>query len=242
MTTETAKFKWTEESTAQLQALAGNPGMVVSREVVDQAVAEIGVSLRSILGKLRSLGYQVAAAQKPGSAFSEADTSTLQEYLPSNSGRYTYAELAEVLFNGKYNPRQVQGKILALKLTEHVKPTEKKETVKTYTEAQEAQVIEMINSGAFVEDIATALGKTIAQIRGKALSLLRSNTIEGLPAQRESKAATKSDVFEGLDVANLTIAELAESTGKTERGLKTTLSRRGLVCKDYTPKAKKDKE
>ena len=242
MTTETVKFKWTEESTAQLQAIAGNPGMVVSREVVDQAVADIGVSLRSILGKLRSLGYQVAAAQKPGSAFSESDTQTLQDYLPSNSGRYTYAELAEVLFNGKYNPRQVQGKILALKLTEHVKPTEKKETVKTYTEAQEAQVIELVNSGAYVEDIATALGKTIAQIRGKALSLLRSGSIEGLPPQRESKAASKADVFDGLDVANLTVAELVEKTGKTDRGIKTTLTRRALSCKDYTPKVKKDKE
>ena len=242
MTTETAKFKWTEESTTQLQALAGNPGMVVSREVVDQAVSEIGVSLRSILGKLRSLGYQVAAAQKPGSAFSESDTQTLQEYLPSNSGRYTYSELTEVLFNGKYNARQVQGKILALKLTEHVKPTEKKETVKTYTDAQEAQVIEMVNSGAYVEDIATALGKTIAQIRGKALSLLRAGSIEGLPAQRESKASAKSDVFDGLVVSELTLAELVEKTGKTERGLKTTLSRRQLACKDYAPKVKKDKE
>lgn len=242
MTTETVKFKWTDESTNALKAIAGNTGMVVSRDAVEQAVSEIGVSLRSVLGKLRSLGYQVAAAQKPGSAFSDSDTSSLSSFLTDNSGQYTYSEVADVLFNGKYNARQVQGKILALKLTEHVKPTEKKEAQKTYTPEQEAQVLELIKAGSYVEDIATALGKTIAQIRGKALSMLKSGAIEALPQQRESTAKAKSDVFEGLDIANLTVEELVEKTGKTERGIKTTLTRRELACKDYSPKAKKVKE
>ncbi|WPJ68388.1 putative transcription factor D5 [Salmonella phage STP-SP2] len=39
----------------------------------------------------------------------------------------------------------------------------------------------------------------------------------------------------------MTVAEIAEKTGKSERGVKSMLSRRGLVAKDYDGAAKRAK-
>ena len=59
---------------------------------------------------------------------------------------------------------------------------------------------------------------------------------------KESHAKEKEDVLEALgDVANMTIAQIAEATGKTERGIKTTLTRRGIDCADYKGAEKKAK-
>ena len=50
------------------------------------------------------------------------------------------------------------------------------------------------------------------------------------------------DSFEALgDVSGLTVAEIAEKTGKTERGVKTMLTRRAVTAKDYDGAAKAKK-
>ena len=92
-----------------------------------------------------------------------------------------------------------------------------------------------------LEDIAEALGKQINQIRGKALSLLRSGSIDSIPAQRDTKGPSRVDPLEGVDVASMSVADIAEQIGKTVRGVKTMLTRRGLAAVDYDGAAKREK-
>ena len=49
-----------------------------------------------------------------------------------------------------------------------------------------------------------------------------------------------ADVLADVDVANHTVEEIADQIGKTVRGVKTMLTRRGLQCSDYNGAAKKD--
>jgi predicted transcriptional regulator len=81
------------------------------------------------------------------------------------------------------------------------------------------------------------LGKTVQSVRGKALSLTRTDTLKDIPPQRDK--VSKVDAFEALgDVSELTVAQIAEKLGKTERGIKTIITRRGLACADYKAKKK----
>ena len=128
-----------------------------------------------------------------------------------------------------------------MELTGHVKPAPKVESVKTYSDAEEATFISMVESGNFVEAIADELGKTVNSIRGKALSLLRTGAISAIPKQEVTKGSAKSDPFENVDVADLTVEQIAEQIGKTARGVKTMLTRRGLVAADYDGASKKEK-
>ena len=124
-----------------------------------------------------------------------------------------------------------------------VKPAEKVEVARTYTEAEEASFVEMAKNGKFIEEIADALGKTVASVRGKALSLSRKGQIAKIPAQRESHAKDQVDPVEALgdSIASMTVAEIAAAVNKTERGLKTLLTRRGIKVADYDGFAKKQK-
>ncbi len=38
----------------------------------------------------------------------------------------------------------------------------------------------------------------------------------------------------------MTVEEIAEATGKTPRGVRTTITRRNLECADYKAKARKE--
>jgi len=61
-----------------------------------------------------------------------------------------------------------------------------------------------------------------------------------IPKQKETKGSSKADVLADVDVANHTVEEIADQIGKTVRGVKTMLTRRGLQCSDYNGAAKKD--
>lgn len=229
--------KWTEERTENLVAIVGSE-TPVSRQTVAAAAIKLDVTDRSIASKLRKMGIAVESTSAAAvSSYSDADTEALKAFVTGNSGAYTYAEIAEQVFAGERSAKSVQGKILSLELTAHVKATPKAEVVKQYSDAEEAKVVQLINSGAFVEDIADAVGKTVASIRGKALSLQHAGLITKIPAQKNLKEA-KVDAFAKIDIAGSTVAEIAEATGKTEKGVKTTLTRRGLVAKDYDGAAK----
>ena len=89
----------------------------------------------------------------------------------------------------------------------------------------------MVEGGSFLEDIADAIGKPVNSVRGKLLSM-------GLKAEQREKKAVKSDPYEGIDdMLDQSVEELADHFGKTVRGVKTVLTRRGLACSDYTPKS-----
>jgi hypothetical protein len=182
-------------------------------------------------------------AKEKVSAFTEVESASLHKFVTNNSGEYTYKDIAESFAGGKFSAKQIQGKLLALELTGDVKPAEKVEVARTYTEAEEATFIKMAQAGKYIEEIAVTLGKTIPSVRGKALSLTRKNLIDKIPAQRDSHAKNTVDPVTALGskITTMTVAEIAAAVDKTERGLKTLLTRRGISVKDYDGAAKKAK-
>ena len=243
MTDKTIAKNWSDEAVATLNAIVGNASPV-SVELVEQAAETLGKSTRSIASKLRQLDREVASmAKEKVAAFTPEEGEALANFVKSNAGQYTYKEIAENFRGGKFSAKQVQGKLLALELTGSVKPTEKVEVAGKYSEAEEAQFVKLANSGAFIEDIASALGKEVSSVRGKALSLMRKEQIAKIPAQRESHAQNQVDPVDalGAKIATMTVAEIATAVDKTERGIKTMLTRRGIDCADYKGAAKKEK-
>ena len=129
-----------------------------------------------------------------------------------------------------------------MELTGHVKPAPKVESVRTYSADEEATFVQMVNDGAFVEAIADALDRSVNSVRGKALSLLRSGDIDAIPRQETTKGASKEDPLADLtDIGSMTVDAIAEQIGKTARGVKTMLTRRGISAADYDGAAKKEK-
>jgi len=236
--------KWTEDRVATLVGLVGtNTNVEVSNDLQAAASEQLGVSIRSIAAKLRNLGYSpVSIAAKKVVAYTEAEEEELRAFVESNAGAFTYAEIAEQVLNGSRNAKQIQGKLLSMELFDKVKPTPKVEVAKQYSEEEEAKIIEMMRAGAFLEDIAEAMGRQLNSIRGKALSLSRADSTLSVPKQKESHAVENVDVLAALgDLSGLTVAEIAEKTEKSERGIKTMLTRRGLTAKDYDGAKKKAK-
>ena len=232
--------KWTDERTQQLTDFVGSESPITQATVAN-AADELETSTRSVSSKLRKMGFDVELASASASkSFSEDQEATLQAFVTDNSGSYTYAEIASNFEGGHFSAKSIQGKILSMELTSHVKPAPKVETVRTYTPSEEVTFVEMVNGGSFVEEIAAALDKSVNSIRGKALSLLRSGEINAIPKQKETKGSSKADVLVDLDVSGMTVEAIADEIGKTVRGVKTMLTRRGLACSDYNCAAKKD--
>jgi hypothetical protein len=231
--------KWTDERTQQLVDFVGEGP--VSQSVVQEAAENLETSSRSVSSKLRKMGYEVELASASASkSFSDEQEATLRNFVEDNSGSYTYAEIASNFEGGAFSAKSIQGKILSMELTEHVKPAPKVESVRTYTPEEEEQFVNLVNGGSFVEEIAEALGKSVNSIRGKALSLLRSGDINAIPKQRETKGSSKADVLADLDISGMSVEDIANEIGKTVRGVKTMLTRRGLQCADYNGAAKKE--
>jgi len=226
--------KWTDERTQQLVDFVGNTSPI-SQAMVADAAAELETSTRSVSSKLRKMGHDVELASSVSNrTFSEDQEATLSQFVSDNSGQYTYADIASSFEGGEFSAKSIQGKILSMELTDHVKPAEKIEVARTYTPAEEATFLEMHANGAFVEELADALGKSINSIRGKALSFLRSGEITSIPKQKESRAKANVDALEALgDISGLTVEQIAESIEKTVRGVKTMLTRRGLSCSNH---------
>ena len=234
--------KWTEERTGSLVNFVGDESPISQATVAD-AADQLETSTRSISSKLRKMGYEVELASATASrAFSDAQEQTLSTFVSDNSGEYTYAQIAEHFEGGAFSAKSIQGKILSMELTDHVKPAPKVETVRTYSPEEEETFVQMVNDGAFVEAIADALDRSVNSVRGKALSLLRSGDIDAIPRQETTKGTTKEDPLADLgDISGMTVEEIAEAIGKTARGVKTMLTRRGLVAGDYDGAARKEK-
>ena len=234
--------KWTDERTEELVSFVGDESPI-SQATVAEAADQLETSTRSISSKLRKMGFDVELASASASkSFSDEQEATLQAFVTDNSGSYTYAEIASNFDGGSFSAKSIQGKILSMELTSHVKPAEKPESVRTYSPEEENTFTTMVNDGAFVEEIADALGKTVNSIRGKALSLLRSGDIGAIPKQKETKGSSKADpLAEVSDLGDMTVEAIADEIGKTVRGVKTMLTRRGLTCADYDGAARKEK-
>ena len=230
--------KWTDERTDTLTNFVGTE-TPVSQATVASAADTLETTTRSVSSKLRKMGFEVELASSSSSrAFSEEQEQILRAFVTDNSGTYTYAEIAEHYQGGAFSKKSIQGKILSMELTPHVKPAPIKESVRTYTPDEETTFISMVNDGAFVEAIAEAMGRSVNSVRGKALSLLRSGDISAIPKQEHTKANGSADPLADMDVTDMTVETIAEEIGKTTRGVKTMLTRRGLTAADYDGAAK----
>ena len=234
--------KWTDERTDELTNYVGDESPV-SQATVAEAAGQRETTTRSVSSKLRKMGFEVElASSKATSKFTASQENTLSAFVTDNSGEYTYAEIASHFEDGAFTAKSIQGKILYMELTGNVKPAPKVDTVRTYTPAEEDTFVSMVNDGAYVEAIAEALGKSVNSVRGKAMSLLRSGDIDAIPRQEHTKSSAKEDPLAELgDVSDMTVEAIAESIGKTARGVKTMLTRRGLTASDYDGAAKKEK-
>jgi arsenate reductase-like glutaredoxin family protein len=241
--TEKATKNWSDEAVTQLLDIVGREAPV-SVEAVERAAETLGKTTRSIASKLRQLDREVASlAKEKTSAFTADEGESLASFVEANEGNLTYKEIAENFAGGKFSAKQIQGKLLALELTGMVKPAQKIEVARTYTEAEEAEFVSMAQSGKFIEEIAEVLGKSVPSVRGKALSLTRNGLISKIPAQRESHAKETVDPVTALGskIHTMTVDEIAAAVDKTPRGLRTLLTRRGIKVADYDGQAKKAK-
>jgi hypothetical protein len=176
--------KWTDERTSELTSFVGSESPI-SQTTVASAAEQLETSVRSVSSKLRKMGFDVELASASASkSFSDEQEATLSTFVQDNSGSYTYAEIASNFEDGSFTAKSIQGKILSMQLTEHVKPAPKVETVKSYNEQEEGQFVSLVNDGAFIEDIAEAMGRSVNSIRGKALSLLRAGEINAIPKKK----------------------------------------------------------
>lgn len=237
--------KWDEERTNNLMAIAGDPETAgtITNDIVAEAAEALETTTRSISSKLRKMGYDVESSVKATKkSFTEEEEEALREFVESNPNVYTFAEIALSVFGDVERARNVQGKLLSMELTSLVKKAEPKESVKTYTDDEEDMIVDLVNKGAFIEEIAQKLDRDIKSIRGKCLSMLRSHGIE-MPKQDKSNAKTPVDSLEALGeaISDLSVDEIAEKIGKTVRGIKVMLTHRGLTAKDYDGAAKKAK-
>lgn len=224
-----SNYKYTPEIEESMRSAAAAG---VTEAVVNKLAEELNFPTRSVSAKLRSMGFDVPKKTE-APKFTAEETKAFSDFLTANSGQQTAEEISKNFAGGKFTSRQVMGKALALELTSHVKKAEKKEKPKTYTAAEEEKIRSLHAQGKFLEEIADALGKPVNSMRGKLLSM------ELKAPQKNKKAPTEGGSYPDLEkvAASMTVAELvAHYPGKTERGIKTALSRRGLSAKDYTAK------
>ena len=227
--------KWNEEREATLTSIVGSD-TPVSVSVVETAANTLETTTRSVASKLRKMGFEVESMSKNATkSFSTEQEDELSAFLAKHSGQYTYAEVAAAVCGGAFSTKQIQGKILSMELTDAVKPTPKPENVKTYSDEEEAKLLDLLKDDSnFIEDIADAMGRPVNSVRGKILSL--SRTIEGIviPKQKNYVSKDSVDPISALgDISELTVEEIAEKVEKSVRGVKTMLTHRGLKCKNY---------
>lgn len=228
--------KWNDERVALLEKAVGNESPV-SADTVRSVASQLETTDKSIAAKLRKMGREVASLAKTvGKAYTEAQEAEIKSFLEANPNTYTYAEIAAAVLGGTKSAKQIQGKILSMELTSLVKPTPKVERVKTYTDAEEAKLMKLLQKGGmYIEDIADAMGREVNSIRGKILSMTRTEAGAGItiPKQRNYKAKDV-DPLEALgDISEMTVEEISNKTGKTNRGIRTMLTHRAMDCADY---------
>lgn len=223
---------WTEDREAQLVELVGTD-TPVSIETVATIAEEMGNSTRSIASKLRKMDYVVQKVDEKAKSFSDKEEEALIAFVTSNPGMHTFKEIAEQVMGTVDYAKKVQGKLLSLELTDKVKKADPVVVAKKYTEAEEEVIVGMAKAGAYLEEIADKLGKEVGSVRGKCLSMLKSHGIT-YPKLKNKADTTNTDVLAEVEnIDGMTVAEIATAIGKTERGVKTMLTHRGIDCANY---------
>jgi D-Tyr-tRNAtyr deacylase len=225
--------KWDAEREATLTSIVGGETPVTAKTVA-AAAESLETSERSVASKLRNMKYEVeSSAKSAGKAYSPEEEATITDFLNKYPNEFTYAEIAAKVLDGTRTPKQIQGKILSMELYDLVKQTEKVVRPKTYTEDEEVKLEALVLEGLFIEDIAEQMNREIPSIRGKILSMSRSNPAISIPKQKHT-VSKKEDAFTALgDVGAMTVEEIAEAIDKTARGVRTLLTHRGIDCKNH---------
>ena len=173
--------------------------------------------------------------------YTEAEEKELVTFLTKNKGKFTYTEVAEKVLKGSRTSKQIQGKILSLEMTDSVKPTPKLEKELKYTEAEETKLAKLLAKGGFIEDIAKDMNREVNSIRGKILSMSRTNPDITIPKQRNVKAKAEDPIEALGDISAMSVEDISKEINKTPRGVKTMLTHRGLNCADYNGEKRKAK-
>lgn len=235
--------KWTDARTDQLKSIVGTT-TPVTEVLVKQAADTLETTPRSIASKLRNMEYVVeSSAQAKGKSYTEEEEAEIANFLNAKPNQFTYAEVAAQVLGGSRSAKQIQGKILSMDLTGLVKPTEQVVRPKTFTDEEEETLLALLAQvpALFIEDIAEAMNREMNSIRGKILSMSNAHPEIVIPKQKNYKAKP-TDAFSDLgDVSEMTVADIAEATGKSERGVKTLLTHRGIDCSDHKGAKKRAK-
>lgn len=234
---KTALPKWTDDRTATLISIIGD-ATPVSPELVEQAAESLGegTTTRSVAAKLRKMSYEVVSTAKPkGKSYTDEEEASIKEFLEANPLQFNYAEVAAQVLGGSRSAKQIQGKVLSMDLTGLVKATEQAERPKTFTDDEEAILLGLLKQepALFIEDIAAAMNREILPIRGKILSMTRQIDGITIPKQRSYKTKDKDAFTELGDVSEMTVEDIAKAIDKTDRGVKTLLTHRGINCADH---------
>ena len=233
--------KWDTERVTSLLSIVGDV-KPVTPELVVQAAESLKTTERSVASKLRNMDIEVVSTAKDqGKKYTEDEEAEITAFLNAHPVEFTYAEIATQVLSGSRSAKQIQGKILSMDATALVKPTEKVEHEKKFSEAEEVKLLALLAAvpAMFIEDIATEMDREVPQIRGKILSLTRVYTDIEIPKQKVYKAKV-ADAFEELgDVSKMTVKEIAEAIDKTERGVKVLLTHRGISCDGHDGAKKK---
>jgi hypothetical protein len=158
-------MKWTQEITDTLIEKVKDVQGEIPYNVVETIAGEFDVSARSVAGKLRSLGYAVAKKTITATKnYNEKEEALIKQMVSQG------AFIEDIAARLGREVKQIRGKLLSMKLTAPTK-NKKEPKKKSYSPEEEAKIAQLVESGAFIEDIADALGKTVPQIRGKLLSM-----------------------------------------------------------------------
>jgi len=241
-----SKTNWkTEGLEDQLNELVAAEPLNTKGELSLVSLAKVAMELdipkRNVAAKLRKSGTKVETLNKV-SDWNEAETKALGDYLTANNGVFSPEQVAQKLYGTKFSAAQVRGKALSMDKASFFRKVEPKAAVLKYTEAEEAKIVSLANAGKNIEDIAIALDRSTQSIRGKCLSLYTKGLVTSIP--KSSQVVKVVDVLDGLDgvaISKMSIADLSNHTGKSETGMKTILTRRGISCSNWDGAKKRAK-
>lgn len=220
-------MKWTDELTEKLISKVKDVKGEIPYSTVETLAQEFETSTRSIAGKLRSLGYQVGRkVVTKTKSYSEKEEALIKQMV--EQGAY----IEDIAAKLGREVKQIRGKLLSMKLTAPTK-NKKEPRKKTYTPEEEEKIRQMVEQGAFIEDIAEALGRTVPQIRGKLLSMRLKAPMKNKKEKVSNKIYTDEVIAKITEMfkAGKTETEIAEELGLKKAGLHRKLVQLGLIKK-----------
>ena len=227
--------KYTEEQTSKIEGFMNSyNGEVIPRADFDNFRAALGddISEKSLSAKIRYMGGSVEnkAPVKVVKVFSEEDEAVIREMTTDPDNMPYLEEIAERLGKGI---KQVRGKLTSMRIKGVKKRDLKEKPAKTFTEEDEAIILEMTrdeNNMPFIEEIADRLNVEVKKLRGKIASM----KIKGVRSKNTKAPKVKiytDELKEELKelIKNHSVEEIAEMKQLNFIGLRSILGKMGLL-------------